>query len=74
MAEDENAWRAQQESTSRSDSEEDEIKPGCYVLDINSTIICVKQIWIRVSAFMIRQIALPSLIGRRNIYGFMTTL
>ena len=66
MEEEEEAWRAKEGFTSgdndqkpneypgngTDESEDDnEIKSGCYALDINNDAISTKRIWIRVSDF-----------------------
>ncbi|KAF8467514.1 hypothetical protein DFH94DRAFT_638974 [Russula ochroleuca] len=52
MAEEEEAWRVRQHSTSNpseseDDDDDDDIKPGCYVLDIDNEAIKMRSIWIR---------------------------
>ena len=52
MAEEEEAWRAKQQPTFRlNESKDDDIGPGCYVLDINNKAIGIQRLWVRVSTF-----------------------
>jgi hypothetical protein len=55
LAEEEEAWRAKQQSTSDPSDDEseddDDITSGCYVLDIDNYDMSMKSIWVRVSAF-----------------------
>ena len=60
MAEEENAWRVKQQSTSdpgegeddnTDEGEDDDITSGCYVLDIDNDGVNIQSIWVRVSVF-----------------------
>jgi hypothetical protein len=62
MQEEEEAWRANNRKPNENvgngideseDDEDDDIIPGCYVLDINNDAICIKRIWVRVSVFLL---------------------
>jgi hypothetical protein len=55
MAEEEEVWRGQQQSTCDEDEEED-IIAGCYALKINNIAIWIPSIWVRVSAFIMGEI------------------
>jgi hypothetical protein len=62
MAEEEEAWRVRQHSTSNpseseDDDDDDDIKPGCYFLDIDNEAIKMRSIWIRVSVFRMVEIS-----------------
>ena len=73
MAEEEEAWRAEQQSTSgpgdnnqsEDESEDDDIISGCYVLDFD-TGYSIRRLWVRVSVFTLGEIsmAFANLIGR----------
>lgn len=59
MQEEEEAWRANNRKPNENlgngidESDDDDIIPGCYVLDINNDAIWIKSIWVRVSVFLI---------------------
>ena len=64
MAEEEEAWCARQHSTSNlSNSENDDIQPGCYVLNIDNDAIKMQSIWVRVSEFRLGKISSTCLIA-----------
>ena len=64
MAEEEEAWHARQHSTSNlSNSENDDIQPGCYVLNINNDAIKMRSIWVWVSEFRLGKISSTCLIA-----------
>jgi hypothetical protein len=81
MAEEEKAWHEQQSISDPSsnnqspeeksgentlESKDDDITPGCYVLDIDNELIGIKRIWVRVSPFTMGEINIvfTNLLGR----------
>jgi hypothetical protein len=52
--------------TDESEDDDDDITPGCYVLDINNDAIRIKRIWIRVSVFLLGDLSgvFTNMIGR----------